>query len=88
MIDGIQFGKDHVICAMIVDSSGHKHVLGLCEAATENVEVANALLEEIAGRGLDAFARRMFVTIPRRQKTNTLRFRSCPCQDFKRFALQ
>lgn len=60
-IDGIQFGKYHVICAMGVDSSGHKHVLGLREGATENAEVATALLEDLAGRGLDAFARRLFV---------------------------
>ena len=60
-IDGIQFGKYHVICAMGVDSGGHKHVLGLREGATENAEVATALLEDLAGRGLDAFARRLFV---------------------------
>ncbi len=60
-IDGIQFGKYHVICAMGVDSDGHKHVLGLREGATENAEVATALLEDLAGRGLDAFARRLFV---------------------------
>lgn len=60
-IDGIQFGRYHVICAMGVDSSGHKHVLGLREGATENAEVATALLEDLAGRGLDAFTRRLFV---------------------------
>ena len=60
-IDGIQFGKYHVICAMGVDSGGHKHVLGLREGATENAEVAAVLLEDLAGRGLDAFARRLFV---------------------------
>ena len=60
-IDGIQFGKYHVICAMGVDSGGHKHVLGLREGATENAEVAIALLEDLAGRGLDAFTRRLFV---------------------------
>ena len=60
-IDGIQFGQYHVICAMGVDSGGHKHVLGLREGATENAEVATALLEDLAGRGLDAFARRLFV---------------------------
>ena len=46
---------------MGVDSSGHKHVLGLREGATENAEVATALLEDLAGRGLDAFTRRLFV---------------------------
>jgi putative transposase len=60
-IEGIQFGRYHVICAMGVDSSGHKHVLGQREGATGNAEVATALLEDLAGRGLDAFARRLFV---------------------------
>ena len=60
-IDGIQFGKYHVICAMGVDSGGHKHVLSLREGATANAEVATALLEDLVGRGLDAFARRLFV---------------------------
>tara|TARA_A100001037_G_C15079901_1_gene603692 strand:- start:60 stop:1370 length:1311 start_codon:yes stop_codon:yes gene_type:complete len=60
-IDGIQFGKYHVICAVGVDSGGHKHVLGLREGATENAEVATALLEDLAARGLDAFTRRLFV---------------------------
>ena len=60
-IDGIQFGRYHVICAMGVDSGGHKHVLGLREGATANAEVATALLEDLAGRGLDAFARRLFI---------------------------
>lgn len=60
-IDGIQFGKYHVICAMGVDSSGHKHVLGLREGATENAEVGTALPEDLAGRSLDAFTRRLFV---------------------------
>ena len=57
-IDGIQFGKHHVICAMGVDSGRQKHVLGLRVGATENAEVSTALLEELAGRGLDAFAGR------------------------------
>ena len=39
-IDGVQLGTYHVICAVGVDSGGHKHVLGLREGATENAEVA------------------------------------------------
>ena len=46
---------------MGVDSNGHKHLLGLREGATENAEVGIALLEDPAGRGLDAFTRRLFV---------------------------
>ena len=88
-IDGIQFGIIyHVIGAMGVDSSGHKHVLGLREEATENVEVATALLEELAGRGLDVFFSTTAMTIPRRQKIDTPHFWSCSCQNFKWFAPQ
>jgi transposase-like protein len=36
-------------------------VLGLREGATENAEVAKALLEDLAGRGVDAKWRRLFV---------------------------
>jgi putative transposase len=60
-IDGIQLGPYHVICAVGVDAGGHKHVLGLREGATENAEVAKALLEELVARGLNPARRRLFV---------------------------
>src|SRR5262249_1243974 len=60
-IDGIQLGPYHVICAAGADDRGHKHVLGLREGATENAEVATALLEDLAGRGVDSKRRRLFV---------------------------
>ena len=60
-IDGIQLGPYHVICAAGVDDKGQKHVLGLREGATENAEVAKALLEDLAGRGVDTKRRRLFV---------------------------
>jgi transposase-like protein len=60
-IDGIQLGPYHVICAAGVDDKGHKHVLGLREGATENAEVAKALLEDLAGRGMASSRRRLFV---------------------------
>ena len=60
-IDGIQLGSYHVICAVGVDDQGNKHVLGLREGATENAEVAKALLEDLVQRGLDANRRRLFV---------------------------
>jgi transposase-like protein len=59
-IDGIQLGPYHVICAAGVDDQGHKHVLGLQEGATENAELAKALLEDLAGRGVDTKRRRLF----------------------------
>jgi transposase-like protein len=60
-IDGIQLGVYHVICAAGVDVKGNKHVLGLREGATENAEVAKALLEDLAGRGVTSKRRRLFV---------------------------
>src|SRR5262249_10868122 len=49
-IDGIQLASYHVTGAAGVDDKGHKHVLGLREGATENAQVATALLEDLAGR--------------------------------------
>src|SRR5262245_34982933 len=60
-IDGIQLGSYHVIGAAGVDDQGKKHLLGLREGATENAEVAKALLEDLARRGLDSKRRRLFV---------------------------
>lgn len=60
-IDGLQFGSYHVICAVGVDSQGHKHVLGFREGATENAEVATSLLEELVARGVSQFRKRLFV---------------------------
>jgi transposase-like protein len=60
-VDGLQFGQYHVICAVGVDAEGNKHVLGFREGATENAEVATALLQDLVGRGVDAQRRRLFV---------------------------
>jgi len=60
-IDGIQLGAYHAICAVGVDAAGHKHVLGFREGATENAEVAKALLEDLVERGLKSSRPRLFV---------------------------
>ena len=60
-VDGIQLGPYHVICAVGVDDAGNKHVLGLREGATENAEVASALLEDLVARGLKSSRPRLFV---------------------------
>lgn len=60
-VDGLQLGAYHVICAVGVDSAGNKHVLGLREGATENAEVARALLEDLVARGLRSSRPRLFV---------------------------
>jgi transposase-like protein len=60
-VDGLQFGQYHVICAVGVDAEGNKHVLGFREGATENAEVATALLQDLVERGVDPQRRRLFV---------------------------
>jgi transposase-like protein len=60
-IDGIQFGRIHVIAALGVDSQGYKHILGLREGASENAVVVRDLLSDIVARGLKTGRRRLFV---------------------------
>jgi transposase-like protein len=60
-IDGIQFGDCHVIVALGVDCSGHKHVLGLREGSSENSRVATDLLTDLVDRGIKQDRLRLFV---------------------------
>ena len=60
-IDGIQFGDCHVIAALGVDSSGHKHVLGIREGSSENSRVATDLLNDLVERGVKVDRLRLFV---------------------------
>ena len=53
MIDGIHFGEHVVLIALGIDESGHKHVLGLREGATENATSCIALITNLVERGLD-----------------------------------
>lgn len=60
-IDGLVFGKHHVLAAIGVDSEGYKHVLGLKDGASENATVVAALLEDLVERGVKPDRRRLFV---------------------------
>jgi len=60
-LDGLVFGKHHVIAAVGVDSEGSKHVLGLTDGASENAAACKRLLEDLAARGLTPGRRRLFV---------------------------
>lgn len=60
-VDGLRFGKHHVIAAVGVDSQGNKLVLGLRQGASENAIVVKELLEELVARGLQPERRRLFV---------------------------
>lgn len=48
-------------CKFQLEEGGRKHVLGFREGATENAEVAKALLEDLVARGVSPFRRRLFV---------------------------
>jgi len=60
-IDGMVFGKHHLIAAIGVDKAGHKHVLGITEGATENATVVKGLLSDIQARGIKANRKRLFI---------------------------
>jgi transposase-like protein len=60
-IDGQQHGDHHVISAVGVDASGHKHVLGIQEGATENAAAAKALLVHLREHGVDTEKKYLFV---------------------------
>jgi transposase-like protein len=67
-IDGIHIEDDLMLLAAVgIDGAGEKHPLGVIEGASENAAVAQALLDNLVGRGLD---RRSAVcsssTVPRR----------------------
>lgn len=60
-IDGIHFGEHIVLCALGVDETGSKHVLGLWEGATENETACKAMLENLVSRGLKPNRSRLFI---------------------------
>lgn len=61
-IDGIHIKEDLMLLAAVgVDGNGGKHPLGVIEGATENAAVAQALLDNLVGRGLDPAICRLFI---------------------------
>jgi transposase-like protein len=60
-IDGIHFGEHIVLCALGIDATGAKHVLGLWEGATENEIACKAMLENLVARGLKPNRSRLFI---------------------------
>lgn len=54
IIDGKRFRRHGVIIALGVASSGHKHVLGIFQADTENSASCTELLNDLQRRGLPA----------------------------------
>ena len=60
-LDGLRFGRHHVLGAIGVDSEGYKHVLGLVAGASENATACKHLLEDLVSRGVKPGRRRLFV---------------------------
>src|SRR6202158_5369249 len=61
-IDGIHIEQDLMLLAAVgIDGDGGKHPLGVIEGATENAAVAQALLDNLVGRGLDPTVCRLFI---------------------------
>jgi putative transposase len=61
LIDGIHLGKQVLVVALGIETSGKKHVLGLWQGATENTVVVKDLLEDLVTRGLSTERRYLFV---------------------------
>ena len=61
LIDGIHLGKQVLVVALGIETSGTKQVLGLWQGATENTTVVKELLEDLVARGLDPERRYLFV---------------------------
>ena len=60
-LDGMQMGRHHVLAGIGVDEEGEKHVLGVWHGASENGELAKALLRDLVERGMKPDRRRLFV---------------------------
>lgn len=61
LIDGVHLGKQVLVVALGIESSGGKQVLGLWQGATENTTVVKELLEDLVARGLNPERRYLFV---------------------------
>jgi transposase-like protein len=61
LIDGIAIGKQVLVVALGIASSGKKYVLGLWQGATENTTVVKSLLEDLLARGLQQDRRYLFI---------------------------
>jgi putative transposase len=61
LIDGIHLGKQVLVVALGIETTGKKHVLGLWQGATENTTVVKDLLEDLVVRGLNPERRYLFV---------------------------
>lgn len=52
LLDGVGFGDHLCVVALVIDSQGRKHPVGIIEGTTENARVATDLLADLRERGL------------------------------------
>ena len=73
-IDGVHIEEDLMLLAAVgIDGDGGKHPLGVIEGATENAAVAQALLDNLVGRGLDPKVCRLFIIDGAKALTKAIR---------------
>jgi transposase-like protein len=60
-MDGLIVGKQHILAALGLDATGHKHLLGMVAGSSENARVAEDLLEQLRAQGLDLNGPRLWV---------------------------
>lgn len=60
-VDGLIVGKQHILAALGLDATGHKHLLGVVAGSSENARVAKDLLVQLRDQGLDLNAPRLWV---------------------------
>ena len=74
-IDGIPIKEELLLVAAVgIDAEGTKHPLGVVEGATENAATAQALLDNLIGRGLDpAICCRLFIVDGAKTLTKAIR---------------
>lgn len=53
LLDGVEFRGEHMLTALGIEHTGRKRILGVHQGASENQRVCEALLADLANRGLD-----------------------------------
>lgn len=53
VMDGVEYRGEHFVVALGINKTGAKTVLGFHQGASENQQICDRLLDDLAGRGLD-----------------------------------
>jgi len=77
-LDGIVLFDCHIVGAIVVDSTGAKHVQGLRAGSSDNADVSTALLNELVEHGVKPDRHRLFVNDGARALRNAMNAVSGP----------